>query len=48
MLFFAASWIVVMFANSGVITGGLMIILGAGILNAGAGDENLDLVPRVC
>ena len=32
---FAAVWIVVMFANSGVITGSLMIILGADILIAG-------------
>jgi hypothetical protein len=32
---FAAGWIVVVFVNSGVITGGLMIILGADILIAG-------------
>ena len=32
---FAAGWIVVVFANSGVITGSLMIILGADILTAG-------------
>ena len=31
---FAAGWIVVVFANSGVITGSLMIILGADILIA--------------
>ena len=32
---FATDWIVVVFANSGVITGHLMIILGADILIAG-------------
>ncbi len=32
---FAAGWIVVLFANSGVITGSVMIILGADILIAG-------------
>ncbi len=31
---FAAGWIVVVFANSGVITGSLMIILAADILIA--------------
>jgi hypothetical protein len=31
---FTAGWIVVVFANSGVITGSLMIILGADILIA--------------
>jgi len=32
---FAAGWFVVVFANSGVINGSLMIILGADILIAG-------------
>ncbi len=32
---FVAGWIVVVFANNGVITGSLMIILGADILIAG-------------
>jgi hypothetical protein len=33
--FFAGGWFVVYFANAGVITGSLMIILGADILIAG-------------
>ncbi len=32
---FAAGWIVVVFATSGVITGSVMIILGADLLIAG-------------
>ncbi len=39
---FAAGWIVVVFANSGVITGSLMIILGAGILIGGLLAKNLE------
>ncbi len=32
---FAAGWIVALFANSGVITGSIMLILGADVLIAG-------------
>jgi hypothetical protein len=32
---FAGGWIVIYFANAGVITGSLMLILGADILMAG-------------
>jgi hypothetical protein len=39
---FVAGWIVVVFANSGVITGSLMIILGADILIAGLLAKNLE------
>jgi hypothetical protein len=32
---FAGGWIVILFANNGLITGSLMIVLDAGILIAG-------------
>ena len=38
---FAGGWFVVYFANGGVITGSLMIILGADILIAGLLAKNL-------
>ncbi len=42
--FSAADWIVVYFANSGVITGSLMIILGADILIAGLPAKKMERV----
>ena len=39
---FAGGWIVVYFANGGIITGNLMIILGADILMAGLLAKNLE------
>ncbi len=39
---FATGWIVVWFANGGVITGSVMIILGADILIAGLLAKNLE------
>jgi hypothetical protein len=38
---FAGGWIVVLFANGGVITGSFMLILGADILIAGLLAKNL-------